>query len=149
MATSTITWKLALFEATADVLTLFLYDSAGNIVSGPDGGPVAGVVMAESLGGGNFTCDTTVDSSDMQAVVKVSGNAVAEDTLFAGSTVVGIQGGTDLSLQKLAASGATGTVESVNNANGTFTLTFKDTDGITTLATSTYTTATGDRTRNS
>ena len=55
----------------------------------------------------------------------------------------------DNELLRLSASGATGTVQSVDNANGTFSLTFYDTDGVTQLSTATFTTATGDRTRTS
>jgi hypothetical protein len=52
-----------------------------------------------------------------------------------------------LVLQKLAASGATGSVQVTDNGNGTATLVFKDTNGSTTLATVTYNYTTGARTR--
>jgi hypothetical protein len=52
-----------------------------------------------------------------------------------------------LVLQKLAASGATGSVQVTDNGNGTATLLFKDTNGSTTLATVTYNYTTGARTR--
>jgi len=52
-----------------------------------------------------------------------------------------------LVLQKLAASGATGSVQVTDNGNGTATLVFKDTNGTTTLATVTYNYTSGARTR--
>lgn len=52
-----------------------------------------------------------------------------------------------LVLQKLAASGATGSVQVTDNGNGTATLVFKDTNGSTTLATVTYNYTSGARTR--
>lgn len=54
---------------------------------------------------------------------------------------------TALVLQRLAASGAAGSVQVTDNNNGTATLVFKDTDGSTTLATVTYNYTSGARTR--
>ena len=87
-------------------------------------GEIAGAVWA----------DTDADDVIRSAVGLASANL---DTQLSAALV----------LQKLAASGATGSVQVTDNGNGTATLVFKDTNGSTTLATVTYNYTTGARTR--
>jgi hypothetical protein len=72
---------------------------------------------------------------------------VIRDAVGLGSANLDTQLSAALVLQKLAASGATGSVQVTDNGNGTATLIFKDTNGSTTLATVTYNYTTGARTR--
>jgi hypothetical protein len=99
-----ITWAMADYEDTLEVLYLYLYDSSGYLVNN-----VAGDRMFESegpgMGGGHFFADNVdvAPTGNMHAVIKIDGDNRVESTLYAGMTTVGeLPTGSDVRVAELS-----------------------------------------------
>lgn len=106
------------------------------------GGGVGTITIAEALVGRFVVWNGGTSANPTFAIIKEFKAAKTSYLLTDPNEI------TD-TLLRIAAAAAAGTAAVTDNGNGTYTISFKDTDGTTEVANTTFTFATGARTRNS